>query len=141
MIITSYLFSIVDSSIASNPSEVENDQFIREWYTNEEFIKILYKSLNNSGMIIFQLGQMPNNNSPLDSHTMKWKTHLMALLETAGFKSIHIYSESHGLFSGKMQNLASVNFDSFYLPLLGTCLTNIYLSYLSTAPLFLTALL
>lgn len=88
----------------SNPIEVENEHFIQEWYTNEEFMEDLYESLSDDGVIVFQLGRMSTRTDGLpESETMEWKIQLVSLLQTLGFERTHIYSEFHNAFSGKIE--------------------------------------
>lgn len=74
----------------------DNIPFADLLYTNIEFLQSLYNSLSTDGIIVMQLGEAPTIHSPPEKVSRNSKRgKLMEILSKAGFKSMHIYEESH----------------------------------------------
>lgn len=70
--------------------------FAQALYNNPAFLKSLFDSLSDDGIIVMQLGAAPWNDDPPEMLTrFKNRARITALLEKAGFSSIHVYDESH----------------------------------------------
>jgi len=66
-------------------------------YKSIDFLKTLYNALNDDGMIVFQLGCSPDlDDLPQELTSDSKRAFLTDSLEGVGYKSIHIYEESHG---------------------------------------------
>ena len=65
-------------------------------YTSLPFLTALCNSLEDDGIIVMQLGIAPNLSSPPENVALNEKRGILTnTLSKAGFKSIHIYEESH----------------------------------------------
>jgi len=65
-------------------------------YTDLSFLKALYGSLSHDGIIVMQLGGAPYISSPPENVALNAKRGILTqILSRAGFKSIHIFEESH----------------------------------------------
>lgn len=68
-------------------------------YTSSEFLTTLYDALSEDGIIVFQLGASPGNDEPPQEATLNSRRAFLAdSLEGVGYKSVHIYEESHARF-------------------------------------------
>ena len=65
-------------------------------YTDETFLQSLFNSLEDDGIIVFQLGEAPDHSSSPDFlTTSSRRATLIAKLEKLGFLSYHIYEDGH----------------------------------------------
>ena len=79
-------------------------------------MKTLYNSLHEDGLIVFQLGGSPSHDDLPEELTGDYRRALLAeSLEGVGFKSIHIYDESHSGFGSKKIYCILLNNVYFYL--------------------------
>mmetsp|Transcript_28983 Transcript_28983/g.33696 ORF Transcript_28983/g.33696 Transcript_28983/m.33696 type:complete len:745 (+) Transcript_28983:66-2300(+) len=70
--------------------------FAEVLYTNTTFVQALYNALNDDGIIVLQLGSTPEPTDTADEDSkFKRRAILIEMLETVGFQSVHLYSESH----------------------------------------------
>ena len=74
--------------------------FTKSLYGDDTFVRALYNSLSDDGILVMQLGEAPTSFSPDETHsTFKNRATLMRFLENVGFQSIHTYEEvSFGSF-------------------------------------------
>ena len=65
-------------------------------YTDKTFLQSLFNSLEDDGIIVFQLGEAPDHSSSPDFlTTSSRRATLIAKLEKLGFLSYHIYEDGH----------------------------------------------
>ena len=67
--------------------------FAKVLYESMRFTKSLYNSLNDNGLIVFQVGASPDSDSGPDESTDQMKASLQTNLVKSGFHSIHLYEE------------------------------------------------
>lgn len=80
------------SSFYSDP-EIEIP-FAKALYGNDRFMRTFYKSLSDNGILVMQLGESPELNSPDETFSrFKNRANTISLLENLGFQSIHVYEE------------------------------------------------
>lgn len=85
-----------------NSDPQDDIPFAEILYTDEVFLNSLYNSLNDDGMIVFQLGEAPDHHDAADHlNANRRRAILMKRLETLGFESFHIYEDSHCGFECK----------------------------------------
>jgi hypothetical protein len=86
--------------ITRTRNDIHDDmKFAEQLYTNEAFIKSLYDSTSDDGLVVFKLGiiQKSNKNPQEQGIVMKWRDQLFSLLEIVGFESINFYSDKKAL--------------------------------------------
>lgn len=68
--------------------------FAKALYSNMTFMQSFYDSLSDEGILVMQLGEAADFDSPDETHS-KFKNRVAAvnLLERVGFESIHAYEE------------------------------------------------
>jgi len=65
-------------------------------YSDPSFVRALYESLSDDGIMVLQLGGAPFHEDPADQFTMSARrTSLIKHLEDAGFESMHIYEDGN----------------------------------------------
>ena len=83
-------------------------EFAVELYQSESFIGSLYKGLTDSGILAVQVGETPDHCDPPDEADQFANRQVMLQkLQDVGFKSIHIYTESHSGFIGAWSTLVA----------------------------------
>jgi len=82
--------------------------FAKVLYESMRFTKSLYNSLNDNGLIVFQVGASPDSDSGPDESTDQMKASLQTNLEKSGFHSIHLYEESHCEFEDPWSFLVAI---------------------------------
>lgn len=74
-------------------------EFATYLYTDQAYIQSLHNALTRSGILVVQVGEVPESVSPPDEiGAFKNRAMMMKQLEETGFKSIHIYEEGHSQF-------------------------------------------
>lgn len=77
-------------------------------YEDNHFVNSLYKGLSEDGLFVVQLGESASNSDPApETGRSKDKSVLMNALENVGFKSMHIYDESHSHYDAPWNILAA----------------------------------
>ena len=72
--------------------------FAQALYNDDTFLKAMFDSLTEDGIMVMQLGPTSNQNDPPDTHSrFKNRAKLFGLLEIVGFESIHSYEEVSAL--------------------------------------------
>ena len=68
--------------------------FAKSLYGDDTFMRALYNSLSDDGVLVMQLGEAPKSFSPDETYSkFKNRAALMSFLEKVGFQSIHTYEE------------------------------------------------
>jgi len=74
-------------------------EFAELLYTSDSYIQSLHDALTDDGILVVQVGESPEVNSPPDeTGAFANRSEMMKKLDGIGFKSIHIYEESHAGF-------------------------------------------
>ena len=74
-------------------------EFATYLYTDVAYIRSLYNSLTQSGILVAQVGEVPLAISPADEiGVFKNRALMVKLLQEIGFKSINLYEEGHSGF-------------------------------------------
>jgi len=72
-------------------------------YANEAFFKTLYNALSDDGIIVLQLGEAPDVNSPPDRLSINRKREFVLQTLSKLFTSVHLYGDGNGGFGGKFE--------------------------------------
>ena len=84
----------VDLMIMDALDPQDNVQFADALYKNTDFLKAIYNSLNDDGIIIMQLGMSPKFHDPPEQYSMQNKRDFLTKnILKVGFHSIHVYQE------------------------------------------------
>lgn len=99
---------ISDKKLVEEPFDVlimdaldpqDNVPFAEVLYKNDVFLKALYNSLSDDGVMVLQLGMAPGRVDPSEEFSRNInRAHLIKSLEEIGFQSLNIYQEAHCLF-------------------------------------------
>eukprot|EP00571_Detonula_confervacea_P016753 CAMPEP_0172296894 /NCGR_PEP_ID=MMETSP1058-20130122/87_1 /TAXON_ID=83371 /ORGANISM="Detonula confervacea, Strain CCMP 353" /LENGTH=754 /DNA_ID=CAMNT_0013005969 /DNA_START=112 /DNA_END=2376 /DNA_ORIENTATION=- len=83
-------------------------EFAVELYTSDTYIQSLYNALTMNGILVVQVGEVPEENSPADeTGAFKNRSVMKGKLEGVGFKSIHVYEEAHSGFLAPWSTLVA----------------------------------
>ncbi|KAL9183486.1 hypothetical protein ACHAXT_004342 [Thalassiosira profunda] len=77
----------------------DNIEFAVELYTSDTYIQSLYNALTEDGILVVQVGEVPDLSSPADeTGRFANRAVMKEKLDAVGFKSIHVYEEAHSGF-------------------------------------------
>jgi len=83
-------------------------EFAVELYTSDIYIRSLYNALTTEGILVVQVGEAPYQSSPADeTGRFANRSAMKEELARAGFKSIHVYEESHSGFLAPWSTLVA----------------------------------
>jgi len=86
----------------------DNVAFADALYKNGVFLKSLFNSLSDDGVILLQLGESPAPLDPAEEFTIdNNRNAIIELLDAIGMKSMHIYEEFHSNFLGPWTHLVA----------------------------------
>jgi spermidine synthase len=81
-------------------------EIAEELYQSDNFIGSLYRSLTDDGILTVQLGETPwFGSAPDEVGVFQNRAIIIQKFEEVGFKSIHIYEESHSELTGPWSTL------------------------------------
>eukprot|EP00557_Chaetoceros_sp_GSL56_P001364 CAMPEP_0176496106 /NCGR_PEP_ID=MMETSP0200_2-20121128/11021_1 /TAXON_ID=947934 /ORGANISM="Chaetoceros sp., Strain GSL56" /LENGTH=768 /DNA_ID=CAMNT_0017894045 /DNA_START=676 /DNA_END=2978 /DNA_ORIENTATION=- len=83
--------------------------FAAALYNNHDFTQTLFNALTDDGVLILQLGEAPDHDSPASQFTKAARReNLIDILVDIGFETIHMYEDGHCGFDGSWTYLLAV---------------------------------
>jgi len=77
-------------------------------YTSDVYIQSLYNALASDGILVVQVGEVPDQSDPADeTGRFSNRSTMIEKLDLVGFKSIHVYEESHSGFNAPWSTLVA----------------------------------
>lgn len=77
-------------------------------YTSDVYIQSLYNALTSDGILVVQVGEVPDQSDPADeTGRFSNRSTMIEKLDLVGFKSIHVYEESHSGFNAPWSTLVA----------------------------------
>mmetsp|Transcript_8510 Transcript_8510/g.14026 ORF Transcript_8510/g.14026 Transcript_8510/m.14026 type:complete len:731 (+) Transcript_8510:81-2273(+) len=84
----------------------DDHPFATVLYTDDGYINSLYGALTDDGVLVVQVGEAAEiGNAADENDSFKNRSTMMKMLDAIGFKSIHIYEESHCEFGAPWTTL------------------------------------
>jgi len=83
-------------------------EFAVELYTSDTYIRSLYNALTDDGILVVQVGEVPDGTSPADeTGSFANRSVMKEKLAGVGFSSMHVYVEAHSGFLAPWSTLVA----------------------------------